>query len=230
MRENLTELVFILDRSGSMSGLESDTIGGFNSMIEKQQKEDGEAYVSTVLFDDRCDVLHDRVKLEDVKKMTDEDYFVRGCTALLDAVGGAINHIGNIQKYAREEDRPAKTLFVITTDGLENASRRYSFKDVKRMIERQKEKYNWEFLFLGANIDAIEVAGHMGIQSDRAANFHSDSVGTALNYDVLEEAVSAIRHCGVANMSAAFDGGAWKKRIDRDFKDRKDKHHGKRRA
>lgn len=230
MRANLTELVFILDRSGSMSGLESDTIGGFNSMIEKQQKEDGEAYVSTILFDDRCDVLHDRVKIEDVKKMTSEDYFVRGCTALLDAVGGAINHIGNIQKYAREEDRPAKTLFVITTDGLENASRRYSFKDVKRMIERQKEKYNWEFLFLGANIDAIEVAGYMGIRSDRAANFHSDSVGTALNYEVLEEAVSTIRHCGAAKMSAAFDGGAWKKRIDRDFNDREDKNHGKRRA
>ncbi len=230
MRENLTELVFILDRSGSMSGLESDTIGGFNSMIEKQQKEEGEAFVSTVLFDDRCDVLHDRVKIEDVKKMTDEDYFVRGCTALLDAVGGAINHIGNIQKYAREEDRPAKTLFVITTDGLENASKRYSFKDVKRMIERQKEKYNWEFLFLGANIDAIEVAGHMGIQSDRAANFHSDPAGTALNYEVLEEAVSTIRHCGAAKMSTVLDGGVWKKRIDRDFEDREDKRHGKRRA
>lgn len=166
MRENLTELVFILDRSGSMSGLESDTIGGFNSMIAKQQKEEGEAIVSTVLFDDVTDVIHDRVPIGDIKKLTEEDYFVRGCTALLDAVGGAIHHIGNVHKYAREEDRPTKTLFVITTDGLENASRNYSFKDVKKMIERQKEKYNWEFLFLGANIDAIEVAGNMGISRD----------------------------------------------------------------
>jgi len=230
MRENLTELVFILDRSGSMSGLESDTIGGFNSMIEKQQKEDGEAVVSTVLFDDRCDVLHDRIKIADVKRMTADDYYVRGCTALLDAVGGAINHIGNIQKYAREEDRPAKTLFVITTDGLENASRRYNFNEVKRMIERQKEKYNWEFLFLGANIDAIEVAGNMGISRDRAANFHSDPIGTALNYEVLEEAVSTIRRCSSAKMSSAFNGGSWKKRIDRDFEDRNDGNSGKRRA
>ena len=150
MRENLTELVFILDRSGSMSGLESDTIGGFNSMIAKQQKETGDAIVSTVLFDDETDVIHDRVSIKDVKKLTEDDYYVRGCTALLDAVGGAIHHIGNVHKYAREEDRPAKTLFVITTDGLENASKNYSFKDIKRMIERQKEKYNWEFLFLGA--------------------------------------------------------------------------------
>ncbi len=229
MRDNLTELVFILDRSGSMSGLESDTIGGFNSMIEKQQKEEGEAFVSTVLFDDRCDVLHDRVKIEDVRKMTDKDYFVRGCTALLDAVGGAINHIGNIQKYAREEDRPAKTLFVITTDGLENASRKYSFQDVKRMIERQKEKYHWEFLFLGANIDAIEVAENMGISSDRAANFHSDAVGTALNYSVLEEAVTRVRSCSAGQMSKMFAGGAWKAPIDRDFEERSEKS-GKRRA
>ena len=164
MRENLTELVFILDRSGSMSGLEADTIGGFNSMIKKQQKEEGEAIVSTVLFDDQCEVLHDRVEISKIKKMTEDDYYVRGCTALLDAVGGAIHHIGNIHKYAREEDRPAKTLFIITTDGLENASHRYTFKDIKRMIERQKEKYNWEFLFLGANIDAIEVTGNMGIR------------------------------------------------------------------
>ena len=158
MRENLTELVFILDRSGSMSGLEADTIGGFNSMITKQQKEEGEAIVSTVLFDDRCDVIHDRVRIGDVKKLTEEDYYVRGCTALLDAVGGAIHHIGNVHKFAREEDRHAKTLFIITTDGLENASRRYTFNGVKKMIKRQQEKYNWEFLFLWANIDAVEVA------------------------------------------------------------------------
>ena len=221
MRENLTELVFILDRSGSMSGLESDTIGGFNSMIVKQQKEEGEAIVSTVLFDDVTDVIHDRVAIGDVKKLTEDDYYVRGCTALLDAVGGAIHHIGNVHKYAREEDRPAKTLFVITTDGLENASRNYSFKDVKKMIERQKEKYNWEFLFLGANIDAIEVAGNMGISRDRAANYNCDEEGTALNYRVLEAAVTRVRKCkSSADMSIAFADGAWKEEIDRDYEKR----------
>ncbi len=221
MRENLTELVFILDRSGSMSGLESDTIGGFNSMIKKQQKEEGEAIVSTVLFDDLTDVIHDRVPIKDVKKLTEEDYFVRGCTALLDAVGEAIHHIGNVHKYAREEDRPGKTLFVITTDGLENASKNYSFKDVKKMIERQKEKYNWEFLFLGANIDAIEVAGNMGISRDRAANYNCDEEGIELNYQVLESAVSRVRKCKSASaLAKAFTGGAWKADIDRDYEER----------
>ena len=228
MRENLTELVFILDRSGSMGGLESDTIGGFNSMIKKQKKEDGEAFVSTVLFDDVTEVIHDRVPIRDVKKLTDDEYFVRGCTALLDAVGSAIDHIGNVQKYAREEDRPAKTLFVITTDGLENASRRYTFKRVKKMIKRQQEKYNWEFLFLGANIDAIEVAGNMGISRDRAANYHCDEVGTALNYEVLEKAVTRVRACKSDMMHAAFTGGAWKEDIDRDFEARKDNKRGRR--
>lgn len=220
MKENLTELVFILDRSGSMSGLETDTIGGFNSMIRKQQKETGEAIVSTVLFNDVSEVIHDRVKIADVKQMTEEDYYVRGCTALLDAVGGAIHHIGNVHKYARDEDRPEKTLFVITTDGLENASRNYSFSDVKRMIERQKEKYGWEFLFFGANIDAIEVAGNMGISRDRAANYNCDEVGTALNFKVLEAAVSRVRKCKADDMDMAFTGGAWKKDIDRDFEKR----------
>ncbi len=221
MRENLTELVFILDRSGSMGGLESDTIGGFNSMIAKQQKEEGEAVVSTVLFDDVTDVIHDRVPIGDVKKLTDDDYFVRGCTALLDAVGGAIHHIGNVHKYAREEDRPAKTLFVITTDGLENASKKYSFKDVKKMIERQKKKYNWEFLFLGANIDAVKVAGNMGISRDRAANYNCDEKGTALNYRVLEAAVSKVRKCrSCEDMAVAFTGGAWKEEIDKDYEKR----------
>ena len=223
MRENLTELVFILDRSGSMSGLESDTIGGFNSMITKQQKEEGEAIVSTVLFDDQCDVIHDRVPIGDVKKLTEEDYFVRGCTALLDAVGGAIHHIGNVHKYAREEDRPAKTLFIITTDGLENASKRYTFKDVKRLIEQQKEKYNWEFLFLGANIDAIEVAGNMGISRDRAANYNCDAAGTALNYAVLEKTVARVRKCKAAEFKSALAGGAWKADIDCDFEVRSKK-------
>ncbi len=224
MRENLTEIVFILDRSGSMSGLESDTIGGFNSMIAKQQKEEGEAMVSTVLFDDKTDVIHDRVPIGAVKKLTEEDYYVRGCTALLDAVGGAIHHIGNIHKYARAEDRPAKTLFVITTDGLENASRQYSFKEVKKLIKRQKEKYHWEFLFLGANMDAIEVAGNMGISPDRAANFHCDEVGTALNYQVLEAAVTRVRKCRTADMAMTFAGGAWKADIDRDYEMRSRKN------
>ena len=220
MRENLTEIVFIIDRSGSMNGLESDTIGGFNSMIAKQQKEEGEAIISTVLFDDKTDVIHDRVPIRDVKNLTEEDYRVRGCTALLDAVGGAIDHIGKIHKYAREEDRPAKTLFVITTDGLENASRYYSFKDIKRMIERQKEKYSWEFLFLGANIDAIKVAANMGIGKDRAANYNCDETGTALNYRVLEKAVTRVRKCRSADMAETFAGGVWKEDIDTDYRKR----------
>lgn len=227
MRENLTEIVFILDRSGSMSGLESDTIGGFNSMIAKQQKEEGEAIVSTVLFDDETDVIHDRVAIGEVKKLTEEDYYVRGCTALLDAVGGSIHHIGNVHKYAREEDRPAKTLFVITTDGLENASRHYSFKDVKKLIKRQQEKYNWEFLFLGVNIDAIEVAGNMGISRDRAANYNCDEVGTALNYQVLEAAVTRVRKCKAADMAMTFAGGAWKADIDYDY-EKRGKKNGRR--
>ena len=193
MRKGLTEVVFILDRSGSMSGLEADTIGGFNSMIEKQKKEEGEAYISTVLFDDRTEVLYDRVAVGKVEPMNDRQYYVRGCTALLDALGGAIHHIANIHKYAREEDRPEKTLFIITTDGMENASRIYTYDKVKKMVEEEKEKYGWEFLFLGANIDAIEVAGRFGIGADRAINYECDSKGTALNYQVLSETVSAVR-------------------------------------
>lgn len=193
MRKGLTEVVFILDRSGSMSGLEGDTIGGFNSMIEKQRKEEGEAYISTVLFDDRTEVLYDRVPVDRVSPMTDKQYYVRGCTALLDAVGGAIRHIANVHKYAREEDRPEKTLFIITTDGMENASRIYDYAKVKKMVEQEKDKYGWEFLFLGANIDAIEVAGRFGIAANRAINYECDSAGTALNYQVLSETVSAVR-------------------------------------
>ena len=192
MRKNLTEIVFILDRSGSMSGLEADTIRGFNSMIEKQKKENGEALISTILFDNVSEVIHDRVPVQKVEPMTDKDYSVRGCTALLDAIGGAIHHIGNVHKYARKEDVPEHTLFVITTDGMENASRRYGSEKVKKMIERQKEKYGWEFLFLGANIDAVETAKHFGIGADRAVNYHSDREGTQLNYEVLSEAVSAV--------------------------------------
>ena len=217
MKKNLTELVMILDRSGSMGGLESDTIGGYNSMLKKQREAEGEVLVSTVLFDDRSEVLYDRVPLEKLPQMTEKEYYVRGCTALLDAVGGAVRHIGNVHKYAREEDRPEKTIFVITTDGLENASREYSYDLVKKMVERQKEKYGWEFLFLGANIDAIETAGRFGITADRAANYHSDSRGTALNYEVLADAVCEMR------VSAAPISAKWKKRIDEDFRKRQAK-------
>jgi len=213
--KGLTEIIFILDRSGSMAGLESDTIGGFNSLIAKQKKEDGQALVSTVLFDDRSDVLHDRIPLDKIAPMTDDDYFVRGCTALLDAVGGAIHHIGNVHKYARPEDRPEKTMVIITTDGMENASKRYTYEKVKSMIERQKEEYGWEFIFLGANIDAVEVAARFGISEDRAANYHSDEEGTALNYEVLSEAICQVR-MGCAPLSAG-----WKKKIDADFERRK---------
>jgi len=193
MRKGLTEVVFILDRSGSMSGLEKDTIGGFNSMIEKQRKEEGEAYISTVLFDDRTEVLYDRVPVAKVEPMNDKQYYVRGCTALLDAIGGAIHHIAQIHKQAEEKDRPEKTLFIITTDGMENSSHIYDYKKVKKMVEKAQKKHGWEFLFLGANIDAIEVAGRFGIGADRAINYECDSAGTALNYRVLSEAVSAVR-------------------------------------
>lgn len=193
MRKNLTEVVFILDRSGSMAGLESDTIGGFNSLIEKQKKEEGEAYISTVLFDDVSEVLYDRVPIEKVEPMNDRQYYVRGCTALLDAVGGAIRHIANVHKYAREEDRPEKTLFIITTDGMENASRQFSYEKVKEMINKEKEKYGWEFLFLGANIDAVSVAGRFGISADRAINYECDKKGTELNYRELSHVVSKVR-------------------------------------
>ena len=214
MKKNLTELVFILDRSGSMQGLEGDTIGGFNSMLEKQKQEPGEAFVSTVLFDDRTEVLHDRVRVGEVRPITQKEYYVRGCTALLDAIGGAIHHIGNIHKYARSEDVPEHTLFVITTDGMENASCRYSAQQVKQMIQRQKEKYGWEFLFLGANIDAVETAGTLGIAPDRAVNYHCDSEGTRLNYEAVSEAVSSVR------CSAPLDAH-WKDAIEADFRNRK---------
>ena len=213
MKKNLTELVFILDRSGSMAGLEKDTIGGFNAMIEKQKAEDGEANVSTILFDNHTDVIHDRVDIQKVQPMTRKDYYVRGCTALLDAVGGAIHHIGNVHKYAREEDRPEKTLFVITTDGMENASRLYSYEKVREMITRQKEKYGWEFLFLGANIDAAREAARFGIAEDRAANYHADREGTAVIYEAMSEAVCNVRAC--RPMSAN-----WKRRVDEDYKKR----------
>ena len=214
MKKNLTEIVFILDRSGSMAGLEADTIGGFNSMIAKQKATPGEAIVSTVLFDNHSEVIHDRVDIQKIRPMTREDYWVRGCTALLDAVGKAIHHIGNVHKYAREEDRPEKTIFVITTDGMENASRAYSAQKVKDMIQRQKEQYGWEFLFLGANIDAVSTAANLGISEDRAVNFHCDREGTALNYEVVSDAIKSVRCC-----SAPLSRD-WKRRIDEDFRKR----------
>ena len=216
MRKNLTEIVFILDRSGSMAGLEGDTIGGFNSMIEKQKREPGEAIVSTVLFDNETEVIHDRVDLGKIERLTGREYYVRGCTALLDAVGGAIHHIGTVHKYAREEDRPEKTLFVITTDGMENASRKYSYDRVKMMIQRQQEKYGWEFIFLGANIDAAKEAARFGISEDRAANYHADGVGTAVIYEAMSEVVCNVR----ANKPMSKE---WKRKVDADFKKRGNK-------
>ena len=192
---NLTELVFILDRSGSMSGLEEDTVGGFNSLIEKQKGEVGECYVSTVLFDDESEVIHDRVRLSDVPRMTRKDYFVRGCTALIDAIGGAIHHIGNIHRYARPEDVPARTMFVIMTDGYENASRKYSVNEVKIMIEERKKWHGWEFLFIGANIDAVGTAARYGIGRDRAVNYNADSKGTHIVYESVSRLVEDVRMC-----------------------------------
>lgn len=214
MKKHLTEIVFILDRSGSMAGLEEDTIGGFNAMLQKQKDEPGEAFVSTVLFDNSSEVIHDRVDIQKLAPMTRKEYYVRGCTALLDAVGGAIHHIGNVHKYAREEDRPEKTLFVITTDGMENASRRYSYEKLKIMIERQKEKYGWDFLFLGANIDAAKEAARFGIDADRAANYHADSEGTNVIYETVSEAITQVRCCA-APLSAD-----WKQKVDADYKKR----------
>lgn len=192
-KNNITELVFILDRSGSMHGLEADTIGGFNSMIQQQKKEQGEVYVSTILFDNQSTVLHDRIRLKDVPDMTTEEYMVGGATALLDAIGGAIHHIRNIHKYARPEDVPANTMFIITTDGQENASHMYSSDKVKKMIQKQKAKYGWEFLFIGANIDAVETAENFGIEKNRAVNYHADKTGTQVLYKALAKPVSAMR-------------------------------------
>ncbi len=217
MKNNKTELVFILDRSGSMSGLESDTIGGFNSLIEKQRKQEGECYVSVVLFDNESEVLYDRVKLEDVRRMTEDDYTVRGCTALIDAIGGAVKHIRNIHKYARPEDVPEHTMFVIMTDGMENASHRYSSEKVKEMIEHEKEKYGWEFLFIGANIDAVKTAGRYGIGANRAVNYHADSRGTAIVYGAVSESIGNMR----AGKAQTDD---WSESINDDYRSRKTDH------
>ena len=209
MKKGLTELVFILDESGSMSGMEADTIGGFNSMIDKQRREAGEAYVSTVAFANESRVIHDRVRLDEVAPLTRRDYTPGGCTALLDALGGAIHHIGNVHKYARAEDVPEHTVFVITTDGMENASHRYSRRDVKQMVERQKELCGWEFLFLGANIDAISAAEDIGIHRDRSVKYVQDTAGMELNYEVVSDTLCRMR----MGRSVAAD---WKARIEED--------------
>ena len=221
MKKGLTEIVFILDRSGSMSGLESDTIGGYNSMIAKQKEEDGEALISTVLFDGQTEVLHDRIPLDKIEPITEKEYYVRGSTALLDAIGGAIHHIGNVHKYARSEDVPEKTLFIITTDGMENSSRNYTYDKVKKMVERQKEKYNREFIFLGANIDAVSVANRFGVDKSRAVTYECDSAGTALNYKVMSKMVACARKaCSAEAMGAAFDSDEMLSEIRDDYEKR----------
>lgn len=210
MKTNLTELVFILDKSGSMSGLESDTIGGFNAMLKKQQEEPGEAIVTTVLFSDGYELLHDRISIKRLRPITDEDYFVGGCTALLDAIGKTIHKISNDQKYSAEEKRADKVLFVITTDGLENASREYTYDKIRVMVEKQKSKHGWEFIFLGANIDAIATAARFGIDTERAANYHADSEGTRLNYEAVSHFVSDLR----ASKEISEN---WKEKIEENF-------------
>lgn len=221
MKKGLTEIVFILDRSGSMGGLESDTIGGFNSLINKQKKEEGEAYISTILFDDQVETLYDRVELQEVPVMSDKEYYVRGCTALLDAIGETVERISTIHKYARSEDVPEKTLFVITTDGMENASKRYSYDKIKKMISKRQEKDSWEFLFLGANIDAIGTAGKMGIKASHAVNYHCDERGIEESFEDLEETVGMVRFCAAPLVGQALASGTWKKRTEADYNSRR---------
>ena len=216
MKNNLTELVFILDRSGSMGGLESDTIGGFNSMLEKQQAEPGECRITTILFDNEYEVLHDRIDIKAVKPITEKEYFVRGQTALLDAIGSTINKISGVQKNTSEEYRAGKVLFIITTDGMENASREYVYDDIKKLIERQKAEHSWEFIFLGANIDAVEVADRFGITRNRAQNFHSDSQGERLKYGILNRTVSAYRESAESMIP-----DNWNAELEEDYKKRK---------
>ncbi len=213
MKNNTTELVFLLDRSGSMAGLEQDTVGGFNAMIEKQKQQDGVCYVSTVLFDHESEVLHDRIALCDVPRMSEQEYTVRGCTALIDALGDAIRHIETIHKYARPEDVPSHTMFVITTDGQENASRRYTSEQVKAIIEKKKKGNGWEFLFIGANIDAVETAARYGIEKDRAVNYKADGKGTKILYQSVAKAVSRMR----SNAPLCKD---WSDDINADFQSR----------
>ena len=196
MKKNLTELVFILDKSGSMSGLEKDTIGGYNSMLEQQRKVDGECVITTVLFDNCYELLHDRIDIRAVSPISEREYFVGGSTALLDAIGKTIHKIGTAQKNTAEDYRAEKVMFVIITDGEENSSRQYSSTQVKKMIQRQKERYGWEFIFLGANMDAVETAGRFGIDADRAVDYVPDSEGTELNFRMMSETVATFRECG----------------------------------
>lgn len=212
MKNNLTEVVFILDRSGSMSGLEGDTIGGFNSMLKKQREEEGDANVTTVLFDDEIEMLHKRVDIKEIKNITSKDYYVRGCTALLDAIGYSINFMINVPK---KEERAKNVLFIITTDGYENASKEYSYEKIKKMITYEKERYNWQFLFLGANIDAISTARKFGISEEFASNYVSDEVGTQITYEVMNSAISTCRAMGVVD-------GSWKSRVEDDYEMRKE--------
>ena len=218
MKKNLTEMVFILDKSGSMSGLESDTIGGFNAMINKQKKEEGTAYVTPILFDNNSETIHDRVPLDEIKPMTDKDYVVGGCTALIDAIGEAVEHISTIHKYARPEDIPEHTVFVITTDGMENASKKFTSKQVKKIIEEKKKKNNWEFLFIGANIDAVETASHFGIDSNRAVNYHADKKGTSVLYESVSNAIGKMRACAAPSAKISDD---WAAEINEDYENRK---------
>jgi uncharacterized protein YegL len=218
MKKGLTEIVFILDRSGSMRGLEGDTIGGYNSMIDKQKGEEGEALISTILFDGETEVLHDRIPLDKISPITEKEYYVRGSTALLDAVGGAIHHIGSIHKHARPEDVPEKTLFIITTDGMENSSRMYSYDKVKKMIEKKKEKNHWEFIFLGANIDAVSVANRFGVDKSHAVRYECDGAGTALNFKVMNKMVACARAAESSEaMAAAFDSDEMLSEIREDY-------------
>ena len=221
MSKGLTEIIYILDRSGSMGGLEADTIGGFNSMMDKQKKTGEKAVVSTVLFDDVCEVIHDRVPIEKIEKMTDKQYYVRGCTALLDAVGGAIHHIGNVHKHAREEDRPEKTIVVITTDGMENASCKYSREKIEKMVKRQQKKYGWEFIFIGANIDAYAEAQKYGIRKDRAVNYVCDDVGTANVYAGVSKAVCSVMMAEtLCDVEECLDNSDWDGAINADYQKR----------
>ena len=210
MKSNLTELVFILDRSGSMAGLEADTIGGYNAMLKKQQKASGEAIVTTVLFDHQYELLHDRINVKGISLLTEKDYEVGGTTALLDAIGFTIQKIVNVQRRTRMEEQAEKVLFVITTDGMENASREFTAEKIRKMVHHQKEHYGWGFLFLGANIDAISTAAQFGIDEDFAVDYHADDVGTQLNYEAVNEAVSSLR-------SGKKIDRNWKKGIERDY-------------
>lgn len=218
MKKGLTELVFILDRSGSMAGLESDTIGGFNAMLERQKKQKGDAHITTVLFDDRYEQIHDRFPIRQVKPLTSKDYYVRGCTALLDAMGRTIHQMALIQKHLPDAERAEKVIFVITTDGLENASREYSRSRIKQMIELEKEQYGWEFLFFGANMDAVKEAGSFGIGADRSVTFQNDSQGIATNYRVVSETISKMR---CASPDQTRMGAEWKHEIEQDYKKRR---------